>query len=662
VSVITGADIEHRRPRTLIDVIREAVPTAVVFDNPARPDATSFSVRGASSLTSLGVMKVFIDGLETSVFTAPVDPANIERIEVVRGPQAATLYGSDAASGVVQIFTKRGDASLNRPRVAAQAALGVAQTPYDGAGGVLRQQYTGSARGGSGDVSYNLGGGYTHLADWLPNGEPSRQSSPNAYGAIQYSRGIVAMDLHGRYFRNKLATGLNPLFLTAGFVPFSRPNYLDQDFANETYGARFAVAPTDWWRNQVTVGVDRHTVSSVQTQRRLTTPADTLFQVVTLNNRKLSLYYNTAVTGRLSTDVGGTLTAGIDHYDTDASSFFTSQAVATTGTIVTEPSGSLSESRATIANTGYFAQVEVGWRDAVFLTAGVRAEDNSTFGQSLGMPVLPRLGVSAVQRFGEVEVKVRGAYGRAIRAPAPGQAFGGAGQTQITLANPRLAPERQRGWDAGIDLVLDRATLSLSGYDQTAEDLIVFVQLPTSGIPTAQFQNVGRVANSGLEVEGILDLGTLELKAQYGYSRSRIEDLGPGVSPTADLQIGDRPLGLPTHTAGTALVVEPRAGTTLTAGLTYVGSFRQLDVIALIRCVGGTGPCPESFLSAGSTRDFLVDYPDFAKVNAGITQRITPQLEGFVSVDNLTNNLAYEGTNTGGVMGRITMAGVHVAF
>jgi hypothetical protein len=52
------------------------------------------------------------------------------------------------------------------------------------------------------------------------------------------------------------------------------------------------------------------------------------------------------------------------------------------------------------------------------------------------MPVLPRLGLSAVRRFGQVDVKIRGAYGRAIRAPAPGQAFGGVDPTQITLANP----------------------------------------------------------------------------------------------------------------------------------------------------------------------------------------------------------------------------------
>jgi outer membrane receptor protein involved in Fe transport len=108
--------------------------------------------------------------------------------------------------------------------------------------------------------------------------------------------------------------------------------------------------------------------------------------------------------------------------------------------------------------------------------------------------------------------------------------------------------------------------------------------------------------------------------------------------------------------------VKPRTGTSVTAGLTYVGSVRQLDALALIRCFGGTEPCPESFLTTFSTRDFLIDYPDFAKLNAAITQRISRQLEGFVSVENLTNNTAYEGTNTIAVMGRITMAGMRASF
>jgi TonB-linked SusC/RagA family outer membrane protein len=46
------------------------------------------------------------------------NPEDIERIEIIKGPAAATIYGTEAANGVVQIFTKRGvSGSASRPEV-----------------------------------------------------------------------------------------------------------------------------------------------------------------------------------------------------------------------------------------------------------------------------------------------------------------------------------------------------------------------------------------------------------------------------------------------------------------------------------------------------------------------------------------------------------------
>ncbi len=657
VSVISADEIAQRRPQAMQDIIRQAIPTAVAFDDPTLSPALSlFSVRGASSLNGTGAMKVFVDGVEAAGFgTSPVDPNSIERIEVVRGPQAATLYGADAAGGVVQIFTKRGEAGLTRPRVDAQAELGLVQTPYTGHGGVLRQNYTGSVRGGDRDVSYNFGGGYTRLADYLPNGELSRQSSPSLFGGTRITLGIITADLSARYYRNKLPSVINPLALTAGFGPFSRPNYTINDFTNETYGARVTLTPTVWWRNQVTLGVDRGGNRTTQTQPRVTTPDDTLYSVFDGDTRKISFAYNASVNGQLSTSVMASLTVGIDHYDQYASSFFTTQALNSEGPIITEPPGAFSVDRSTVTNTGYFAQTQVSVHDVLFVTAGLRAEDNSTFGAELGTPVSPRVGLSLVRQVGQATVKIRGSYGRAIRAPQAGFAGGSVSATSITLANPLLAPEQQRGWDAGVDLVFgSRGSLSLTGYDQTAKDLIAFVQVADMPVPTFQFLNIGRVSNRGVEVEGTLNVHPLQLKGQYGHVRSRIEDLG-SAGTVSGFQVGNRPLGLPTHTAGMALTLAPRQGTTLTAGLTYVGSYRQTDFLALLRCFGGTGPCPADF-------DFAATFPGFTKLNASITQRIARQIDGFVSVEDLTDSRAHEGSNLLPVTGRMTMVGLHLTY
>ena len=193
----------------------------------------------------------------------------------------------------------------------------------------------------------------------------------------------------------------------------------------------------------------------------------------------------------------------------------------------------------------------------------------------------------------------------------------------------------------------------MTGYQQIADNLVSSNQLPSDTLPTFQYQNVGRIRNRGIEVEGGLNvLSWLQLKGQYAYLDSRIQDLGPGVSPGAALEVDDRPGGQPTHTAGATLVVTPRVGPSITVGLSYIGRFRSFDALAFYRCLGGTGPCQASF------RDYLVEYPGFERLNLNVTQRITRSLDGHLSISNLTNDLSFDGNNSQPVMGRITMVGL----
>jgi outer membrane receptor protein involved in Fe transport len=655
VTVITAEGIAQRHPHSLAEVVRQAVPSAVGFDLPGQPYSTDFSVRGASGLSGGGDMKIFVDGIEASQSNySPVDPSSIERIEVIRGPQAATIYGPDAAGGVVQIFTKRGDAALERPQIEVSAAAGVAQTPYEGFGGVLRQEYSGSVRGGAGDMGYSFGGSYFHLGQFVP-GEPSGQSAPSVFGSMHFARGILTADVSARYLEHNAPSVLNPLIRTVGIASYSQPQYSDVNVANETYGARFTVAPTGWLRNQLTLGVDRSTVNNNQTRPRFTTPGDSLLSLFTSGSRKLSVAYNLSATGTVSPGIGATLSAGVDHYSWVGDVLSTSRALNSIGTIATSPAGSVRNSRSDVRNTGVFAQLQVDLREAVYLTAGLRADDNSNFGDELGTPLLPRVGLSVVRPVGGATVKARLAYGEAFRAPQFGASTGLVTATSITLSNPDLAPEQQRGWDAGVDLMFgDRVSLSVTGYDQTARNLIAFVQLGSDPLPTYQYLNVGRVKNRGLEVEGTLTLSRVQLRAQYAYTHSRIDEVG--AAGGGDLEVGDSPAKVPTHTAGATLTVTPVGGTTVTAGVTYVGSYPRLDALTYLRCLGGTGPCQAEF------RDYTVNYPGFAKLNATVSQRLTRQLEGFVTVDNLTNNQEYESYSLVGVIGRVMMAGLHMTY
>ena len=70
--------------------------------------APRIRLRGATSISGTQDPLFIIDGAITHATLADIASEDIERIEVIKGAAASSLYGSNAANGVVQIFTKRG--------------------------------------------------------------------------------------------------------------------------------------------------------------------------------------------------------------------------------------------------------------------------------------------------------------------------------------------------------------------------------------------------------------------------------------------------------------------------------------------------------------------------------------------------------------------------
>src|SRR5437773_12466828 len=107
VTVIRGIELRERGILTVAEALR-SVPAASVVTTNSYGSQTSLFLRGGQS----NYVKVLIDGVPQNVPGGAYDFANlttdnVERIEVVRGP-ASVLYGSDALTGVVQIFTRDG--------------------------------------------------------------------------------------------------------------------------------------------------------------------------------------------------------------------------------------------------------------------------------------------------------------------------------------------------------------------------------------------------------------------------------------------------------------------------------------------------------------------------------------------------------------------------
>lgn len=144
-TVITAEELENRGTRYVADALRQ-VPGVAVSRSGSTGGLTQIRVRGAESNQVL----VLIDGVEAApAVNGEVDfgsllVADIERIEVLRGPQSA-LFGSNAAAGVISIITKRG-------RRGDLALTGSLEGGSDGT--VIAQ---GSGRGGGEDWDLSLG-------------------------------------------------------------------------------------------------------------------------------------------------------------------------------------------------------------------------------------------------------------------------------------------------------------------------------------------------------------------------------------------------------------------------------------------------------------------------------------------------------------------------
>src|ERR1700693_6351311 len=111
VTVLLGEDLRARGVTRVSDALRE-VPGAALVQNGSYGAVTSLFLRGGESRYT----KVLIDGVPVNAPGGFFDFShlttdNIDSIEIVRGP-ASVLYGADAVSGIVQVFTRKGSDEL----------------------------------------------------------------------------------------------------------------------------------------------------------------------------------------------------------------------------------------------------------------------------------------------------------------------------------------------------------------------------------------------------------------------------------------------------------------------------------------------------------------------------------------------------------------------
>ena len=190
VTVISGRELESRQLFTLGAALR-SVPGLTVQQSGGPGTLTSVFTRGGESDFTL----VLIDGVRANAFGGGLDLSqvpleDVERVEVVRGPQSA-LYGSDAIGGVVHVITRSG----GRPS---------AQAQIEGGSREMRRA-SGATTGEVNGVRWQLGANYFEDAGFTGTGANGKTVSNDdaqerqASGSLGWRHATSGADIQGSF-------------------------------------------------------------------------------------------------------------------------------------------------------------------------------------------------------------------------------------------------------------------------------------------------------------------------------------------------------------------------------------------------------------------------------------------------------------------------------
>ncbi len=653
ISVITAAEFQTQHYARVDEIFRGSVPGSISWAQGNFDYYSTITVRGINSF-DVNNIKTYIDGVEVADFAyAAVDVNSIDHVEVIRGPQASTIYGSDASGGVMQIFTKHGIGAPDRPTLNASIAEGVVQGP-DKDAGALQQQYAVSLEGAREGAGYNLGASYRHVGAWLPG---YYSSDPGAYGGVHLDQGPLSIQLSARYLQRTFPLVESPQQVATGIPQFAKPQNVTEAEHEQTYGINLNYRASSWWTHNLTIGYDRSETEYARTSPQLTTPTDTLLAALDRSVGKASIAYNTSATWLMSRALRAVATAGFDHYERTIDEFVASGLPSVIGLVpVPSPVGVALLDRDPVSNTGAFGQMQLGVREQLFLTAGIRADRNSGIGPAYGTAVAPRFGLSFVHSVSDVVFKARASYGEGIQPGLPSQHMAQTISGTSQLPNAALAPERQLGGDVGIDVDFGRiGSLSATYYNQQARNLIIQEIVPAGTPNTAglQYQNLGRIDNRGLETCASAQISVIRLSAEFSYTLSRIANLGPDYN--GSYRVGDQAQLVPFTSGGLMVGASPWKGGEIAAGATYIGYWTSQNVLKQDSALAGLQPLL-------TPRAYLERFPGFVKLRLSVDQQIDRRLSGFLSVDNLANNHAIEQNAAYATPGRTASIGVRVGY
>lgn len=132
VSKVSERELQEVPASNLGAAIRSKTPGLTIVNasgDPASP--ASIRLRGSTSLLGDQSPLIIVDGIITDGNLQDINMQDVESIEIIKGAAAASIYGSLAGNGVIQILTKRASDAIDRPRVTLRSEYGFSEIAKD---------------------------------------------------------------------------------------------------------------------------------------------------------------------------------------------------------------------------------------------------------------------------------------------------------------------------------------------------------------------------------------------------------------------------------------------------------------------------------------------------------------------------------------------------
>ena len=481
--VVTGQGIgvDKRRLSTTIETVGEdklgntqttqleyamqaAVPSMKMDISGGQPGAaSSIRLRGYGSISGASTPVIYVDGMrvnngyggqlelhnviaggasEGASAIADIPIESIERIEVIKGGAAATLYGSDASNGVIQIFTKSGTAGKTQFTFGMENGTKEPNSEYflyEESADILYKTaesklYRLGISGGNQRILFNFSGSaYEDDGWWAGSGGPSgnggnmqKKYSMRSKVSAKMANGLDYMGSFGmtshQYSRIGVGDSYNPYSLLE-FGTYGDPDTMSVTRFNELkdkhqswidlsdYQVRvkrfqhshsISYNPNEKISTKVTLGMDmrssRNTQVVTNEVTRFTGNAGIGEGYI---NKSERFFYGLNGDAQISYkedfgDISLLANGGYSFFKNHDNQYrINAQNVVDGSRSINNSAETFSDDYLlAVANFGYYGQVNVGFKNRYFVEFGMRSDESTAFGQDFGAQTYPKFGIS----------------------------------------------------------------------------------------------------------------------------------------------------------------------------------------------------------------------------------------------------------------------------